>query len=609
MKVLGIYDGHTATAALLEDGKILSVISEERLNRQKEWLGFPQQSIEKVLSINNTTIKDLDLVVICGKLGSTNYEDFMNKTFNPLVAGFNLFKALAPKSVIKSNKWPELIARPAAKFRKTKDIYRFFDYHGFDRDKIVFMDHHLCHAYSTFTNTWGQKDDMLILTLDAAGDGYCGSVNVVKNGELKTIERINVYNSLGLLYSRLTQYLAMKPLSHEYKVMGLAAYTKDEDSQKVYEIFREKFMRIDPKNPLRLENLSGAVTWDYLKKFDKYFKNTRFDHLAGGGQKLVEELITQWISNAIQATGIKNVFCSGGVFMNVKANMRMIYKNITERFFVFPSCGDESNAIGACNYGYEKLCKERSVEFEPHKLQGYYFGNEFTEEEIVAAIKKNENEIKAVKVDEVNKLVASILAKGDVLARCSGRMEFGARALGNRSILGHPNKTGITREINDAIKQRDFWMPFACSVLDKYEEDYLVNPTKVPSHYMILSFAGTPKAHEHLINGMHQYDLTVRPQVLKKEHNPDYYEIIEYFHELTGIGGILNTSFNIHGEPIVCTPEDAISTLLRSGLRHLIIGNYHVTKAGDDLNGFDITDNQIKSNKSNCRATQQGAVI
>jgi len=166
-------------------------------------------------------------------------------------------------------------------------------------------------------------------------------------------------------------------------------------------------------------------------------------------------------------------------------------------------------------------------------------------------------------------------------------MEFGARALGNRSILGHPNKTGVTREINDAIKQRDFWMPFACTVLDKYEEDYLINPSKVPSHYMILSFMGTPKAHEHLINGMHQYDLTVRPQVLKKEHNPDYYQMLEHFHELTGIGGILNTSFNIHGEPIVCTPEDAISTLLRSGLKNLVMGNYHITKIKDKHNGVE----------------------
>ena len=383
MKILGIYDGHTATAALLENGKILSVISEERLNREKEWLGFPQQSIEKVLSMNNTSVSELDQIVVCGKLGSTTYKDFMNQNFNIMMTGFNVFKAVAPKSVMKGKWWPEAVVSTASRFRKKTDIYNYFDNLGYDRSKIIFVDHHTCHAYTTFTNTWGQKDDMLILTLDAAGDGYCGRVNVVKNGEFKTIERINLYNSLGLLYSRLTQYLGMKPLSHEYKVMGLAAYTKEEDSQKIFEIFNTKFMRINPNNPLQLENLSGAVNWDYLDKFDKYFKNTRFDHLAGGGQKLVEELIVQWISNAIQATGIKNVFCSGGVFMNVKANMRTIYKNITDRFFVFPSCGDESNAIGACNYGYEKLCKEQNIEFHPHKLEEYYFGNEFTEEEMV----------------------------------------------------------------------------------------------------------------------------------------------------------------------------------------------------------------------------------
>jgi carbamoyltransferase len=582
MKVLGIYDGHTATAALLEDGKILSVISEERLNREKEWLGFPRKSIEKVLEMNNTSIGELDKVIVCGLLGSTTYQDFVNQTFQPLVTGFNIFKSIVPRNIVKKNGWPGIVTKMAAPLRKKKEIFSFFDEKGYDRNKIEFIDHHLCHAYTTFTNTWGQKDDMLILTLDAAGDCYSGSVNVVKNGEFKTIERTNVFNSLGLLYSRLTQYLGMRPLSHEYKVMGLAAYTKDEDSQKIYDVFRTKFMRIDPENPLRLENLSGAVGADYLKKFDKHFKNTRFDHLAGGGQKLVEELIVQWTTNAIQATGIKNVFCSGGVFMNVKANMRTIYKNVADRFFVFPSCGDESNAIGACNYGYRQLCQEKGIDFQPHKLMDYYFGNEFGEKETEEAIKKNEGVLKAVRIDDINKHVASLLAKGEIVARCSGKMEFGARALGNRSILGHPNKTGVTREINDAIKQRDFWMPFACSMLDKFEKDYLVNPAEVPSNYMILSFAGTQKAHEHLINGMHQYDLTVRPQVVLKEHNADYYEIIEHFHSLTGIGGILNTSFNIHGEPIACTPDDAISTLLRSGLKHLVIGNYYLTKTGDN---------------------------
>lgn len=580
MKILGVYDGHTATASLLEDGKILSVISEERMNRKKEWHGFPRKAIERVLEINSTTMDEIDLVVVVGRMGSaTTYKDFIRQSgLNPYILGFKAFKASTPHSLIKKNWWVEPAVGLSSQFRKSGEIYKFFDEMKFDRKKIIFIDHHLCHAFSTFTNPWGQKDDMLILTLDAAGDGYCGTVNVVKNGEFKTIDKINVYNSLGLLYSRLTQYLGMRPLSHEYKVMGLAAYTKEEDSQKVFDTFHKKFMRIDPKNPLRLENISGAVNNEYLKEFDNYFKGTRFDHLAGGAQKLVEELIVQWVGNAIKSTGIKNVFCSGGVFMNVKANMRVIYKDITERFFVFPSCGDESNAIGACNYGYRLLCKSQDIEFSPHKLEDFYFGDEFTENEIKSALEKNKERINFTKVKNVNKFIASLLAKGEIVARCSGKMEFGARALGNRSILAHPNKTGVTREINEAIKQRDFWMPFACSILDKYEHDYIINPKKVPANYMILSFETKSRAHEELINGMHQYDLTVRPQIVKKQHNPSYYEIISHFQKLTKIGGILNTSFNIHGEPIVRTPEDAISTLLRSGLKNLVVGDYYITK-------------------------------
>lgn len=578
MKILGIHDGHTATAALMEDGKILSVISEERLNRKKEWFGFPKESIKKILEIHKIKIKDIDLVVICGKSGSTTYNDFMRKTIHPYLIGFNAFKKVFPKSIVKKNWWVNPIISITSKLRKKKEIYSFFDSRGFDRKKIIFLDHHTCHAYTAFSNPWGQKDDMLILTLDAAGDGLCGTINTYKNGKFKVLDKINVYNSLGLFYSRLTQYLNMKPLSHEYKVMGLAAYTKESETDNTLKILKEKFFRIDPKNPLRMENLSGATNWEYLRKFEKFFGNVRFDNLAGGAQRLVEELLVQWVKNAVKITGIKNVFCAGGVFMNVKANMKIIYSNITEKFFVFPSCGDESNAIGACNFGYWLLCKKNNLEFLPEKLENIYFGPDFAEKEIMNAIHKFKNKINYKKTPNINKFTAELLARGEIVARCSGKMEFGARALGNRSILAHPNKIGVTREINDAIKQRDFWMPFACTILDKYEEDYIINPKKVPAYYMILSFKTKDRAHTELINGMHQYDLTIRPQILKKEHNPDYYGVISNFKKLTGIGGVLNTSFNIHGEPIVCSPEDAIDTFIRSGLKHLVIDNYYISK-------------------------------
>lgn len=578
MKVLGIHDGHTASAALLEDGKVLSVISEERLTRKKEWHGFPRKSITKVLEMNSTSLREIDLVVIAGKAGSTTYENFMGTRKHPYIIGFNAFKALMPQAWMKTNWWVGPVISMASWARKKQEIYDFFDREGFSRDKIIFADHHTCHAFSTFSNTWGQKDGMLILTLDAAGDGYSGSVNVVEGETFRTIERTNIYNSLGLFYSRLTQYLGMKALSHEYKVMGLAAYTKETDSDGVFQTLKREFMWIDPKNPLRFENKSGGVNADYLTLFDKHFKYVRFDHLAGGAQKLVEEIMLQWVKNAIRITGIKKVFCSGGVFMNVKANMRIFYESEAERLFITPSCGDESNSIGACNYGYRLLSRKGKIAFNPAKLKDIYFGNDISEKEIVKAIETNKEKIVVKKIDKINSFVASLLARGEIVARCSGKMEFGARALGNRSILGHPNKQGVVREINEAIKQRDFWMPFACTVLDKDASRYLVDASSMPAYYMIICFNTTPAGQNDLINGMHTYDLTARPQILKKEFNPDYYEILSEFKKKTGIGGILNTSFNIHGEPVVCTAEDSISTLLRSGLKHLVIGKYYIRK-------------------------------
>lgn len=578
MKILGVHPTHTATAALLEDGKILSVISEERLNRIKEYWGLPVKAIDKILSLNSTSPQEIDLVAINGFTTPSAPSDFTRKTFNPYLSGFNAFKKIMPHALMKRNWWVKPAVNVSHTLRKKDEIYQYFERKGIGREKVIFVDHHTCHAYTSFLNPWGQTDDILLLTLDGAGDGYCGTISVVKKGKVVAIDKMNFYNSLGLLYSRLTQYLNMKPISHEYKVMGLAAYSKGKESEKVYRVLREKFMRIDPKNPLRMENLSGAVNWEYLDLFRTYFGTTRFDHLAGGAQKLVEELVHQWVLNCIKKTGIRNVFCTGGVFMNVKANMKLAYEKAIDRLFVFPSCGDESTAIGACYYGYKLLSQKRNTPFKPAKLSHIYFGNETSEEETQAALARYKDKVIARKIKNPNAFVASLLAKGEIVARCSGPMEFGARALGNRSILAHPNKNGVVREINEAIKQRDFWMPFACSMLKERAKDYLVNPHNVDSPFMILSFETTPLAQRELINGMHAYDLTCRPQVVSQEANPDYHAILKTFEKQTGIGGILNTSLNIHGEPVVCTAEDALSTLVRSGLNHLIIDNYYIQK-------------------------------
>ncbi len=578
MKVLGVHDGHLATAALLENGKIKAVISEERLNRIKEWDGFPQQAIQKVLEISRIHPSELDLVVFSQKTKQISADQYLGKAFSMKVIGFNLFKGIFPKPFISGNKWVQPVTNLLALNRGKKDVFPFFRELGVSEHQIIFADHHTCHAYTTLSNSLGKVDRALILTLDGVGDGYCSTVNVLENGAIQWLEKTNIMGSVGLLYNRATQYLNMKPASHEYKVMGLAAYAKEENYREVYRKLSQEYIRINPNNPLRFENISGCVTYDYVKKFKKDFGNVRFDNFAGGLQRFTEELIIKFVQNCIQKTGIDVVFCSGGVFMNIKANMRVMYETDVRDLFIFPSCGDESNSIGACNYGYKLLCDKAGLIPQYDPLENIYFGDEYSNGEILEVLGKYGNKIKYDYIEDIEKHVAEELAKKKIVARFSGRMEFGARALGNRSILAHPGHKDIVREINDAIKMRDFWMPFAGSILKEDQDNYLVNPKKIKAPYMVLGFKTKVNARDEIPSVLHPYDLTCRPQIIAKDHNPRYYQLIEHFKSLTGIGCVLNTSFNIHGSPMVHSPVDALETLLESDLRYLAMENYYVEK-------------------------------
>lgn len=578
-KILGVHDGHTATAALLDDGIIKACVSEERLNRIKEWYGFPRESVKKVLELTNTDPMDINLVVIPGLIKPIDIEQFIGKKRSMKTSAFHIFKTITPNFLLKQNSWVKPAVRVLSKFRNKAEIYSFFENMGIPRKKVIFVDHHTCHAYSTLLNWWGQIDDALILTLDGAGDGFCSTVNISENGNLKTIERTNLFNSIGWLYARTTQYLGMKPASHEYKVMGLAAYGKEEYYKHVYKTLRQDFFRLNPKNQLTFENLSGCWGIDYFKKFQNKFGMERFDNIAAGVQRFTEDIVLEWVQRCVEETGARNVFCSGGVFMNVKMNMKILYAlKELDKFFVYPSCGDESNAIGAAVYGYYYLCKQDGKKFNPSQLKDIYWGPEYTNDDVDNILKKERSWIKYDYINDIEGYIAENIINGKIIARMNSRMEFGARALGNRSILADPSNYSVIRRINDAIKFRDFWMPFAPTILKERSKDYLIIPKNINAPYMIFAFESTDLAKKDLISGIHNYDLTCRPQILEKEWNPLYYKLIKAFESETGIGGILNTSFNIHGDPIVCSPVDALDTFKRSKLDAVAVGNYYITK-------------------------------
>lgn len=305
------------------------------------------------------------------------------------------------------------------------------------------------------------------------------------------------------------------------------------------------------------------------------FKRQRFDHIAAGVQLFTERFLVNWVRNCIRETGIHRVALSGGVFMNVKANQRILDMPEVEELFVFPSCGDESNAMGCAWLQYHRASGRL-----PGALGPLYLGDAITNAEIEEALRTYpfEHPVKVETPADIEKRVAELLGRGAIVARCSGRMEFGARALGNRSILANAAQPDCVRVINEMIKCRDFWMPFAASILAHRSADYLEKRKPMPAPYMIMTFDTRPERRHEIAAGTHPFDHTCRPQEVDEHWNPEYYKLLRYFEEITGIGGILNTSFNLHGEPMVANARDALRVFDVSGLRYLALGGALLSK-------------------------------
>ena len=563
MIVLGIHDGHNSGAALVKDGQVLAAVSEERLINIKNFSGPPILSIQKVYEISGVEPSVTDLIAVgCLVRAGSPYAD-VNYLGRIQVA-------LAP--YLHSSFFAESFVKILHFFRQTRDIKTLFYTLGMAGKPIIYIDHHLSHAACAYyQRPW--KDETLILTLDGSGDGLSATVSVGKNNKIKRIASTTFYHSLSNnLYSEVTGFLGMKKWEHEYKVMGLAPYGKDDG---LVEEFRE-IIRINPRKPLEFQNTYGAYLYDVSKKLTGILAGRRFDNIAWATQKYFEELVCQWVKNAVSYTGIHKIVCSGGSFLNVKANQLIRQLPEVEKVFFYPAADDGGTPVGAALAGYHRLCREKNVTPKYKQLSDLYLGRSFSDDEICEAIEKSIWKKKAKRIsNDLHKKVAALLAKGKIVARFAGREEWGPRGLGNRSILADPRDLKVIGKLNFAIKQRDFWMPFAPSILEEDARDYLVNYH--PNHYMIEAFDTKPKAWEDMPAALHPFDKTCRPQTVN-EWNPAYRKILEEFKKITGVGCLLNTSFNLHGLPIVGTPQTAIHTFEKSGLDALILGNYLIEK-------------------------------
>lgn len=568
MKILGIHDGHNSGATLLIDGEIAAAVCEERLTRNKNEVGYPHRSIDEVLSIAGIAAEELDQVVYAS--------NFMH-TAEHLATAAEWYRAGREDQERDSKRDKSYLQAVFDKRRKER-IDQAVNHLGVSPEKVSFVEHHLAHGAAAYYGAPFDLDEpVLILTCDGAGDGLSATVSIGKGTQIERIAETRRSASLGKVYSRVTYALGLKPWEHEYKVMGLAPYAEQKYAEEIRDVLKEHLTLSE--DGLRFElvtDLESSYIYYFLR--DR-FECKRFDAISGGVQMFTEELLTEWVARAVAHTGIRRVVCGGGVFMNVKANKLIGELDGVDELFVFPSCGDESLSFGAVWLEYARLAGEGAGKART-PLEHLYLGREFSDAEIKTAIETGleGKDCQFARFDAINPTVAGLLADNHVVARFSGRMEWGARALGNRSILANPREWPNVEKINAMIKKRDFWMPFAPSMLAEESDRFLVNPKGLKSPYMMLAYDTDPETSREISAATHPRDKTARAQFVTRDTNPGYWELIKVFGDATGTYCVLNTSFNLHGYPLINTPEEALDVFLNSGLDYLALGDYLIAK-------------------------------
>lgn len=583
MTIIGVYDNHNSSVAISIDGEIRYAAQEERFTKRKNEKGFPINALNEGLKYLNLTEKDIDLVA----LSSTHRVDFihfkyktdtmftvkdhidmMENYWKPKLEGkpypkhyvADVFQKKYPEGIQDFYKIPDALAEQNEE-EIHKEVIRLTrsavaDILHIGEEKVKFFDHHMAHVFYGFYANPDKKNETAVITVDAMGDGQNQTVWHVKDEQFTRLEATDQCE-LARLYRTVTLYLGMKPLEHEYKVMGLAPYAKEKYAKEVADEFKDLLqlegMRFVHKN--RPKDL-----FQFVKERLKYY---RFDNIAAGLQLYVEESLKELFTAVHERTGLRNFVFSGGVAMNVKANKVLADLPFVDSFFVAGSSSDESQSIGTCYIA----AHEAGIENRP--LSNLFLGPSIEKSDLIREVENANNYQYEIIEDIKASDIAKLLNAGEVVARISGQMEFGARSLGHRSILANPSNVDVVKEINEMIKGRDFWMPFALTVMDKFQDKYIVNPKNISSRYMAMAFETKEEVRHEIKAGTHPYDGTVRPQFLTVDQDQEFYQLLEEFSQLTGVGAVLNTSFNLHGLPMVNDESDAIHVMENSGLKYL----------------------------------------
>jgi len=577
---------HDAAAALVHDGEIVAAAQEERFSRRKYDPSFPSNSILYCLEEGDVPVRNLDTIVFYDKPALT-FDRLVNSYLNVAPKGLNSWLTSMPRWLSQKLRIPDLIRE-------------HIDYKG----PILFVPHHLAHAASAFYPS--PFDEAAILTIDGVGEWATASYGLGKGAEVKILKEMHYPDSLGLLYSAFTYFAGFKVNSGEYKLMGLAPYGEP----KYLNLIKEKIAKIRDDGTVSL-NLEYFGFLDRLE-----MTSPRFDELFGGPRRMPESRITRRemdMAASIQVfaeesmlkmanwvhkeTGKRNLCLAGGVALNCVANGRILREGPFEDLWIQPAAGDAGGALGAAlavEFGYHGVERTNSTGLDRQK--GSYLGPAFSEDEVEAFLERGGYPFKRLPVEERATTVAKALADGHIVGFFSGRMEYGPRALGARSILGDPTRDDTQRIMNLKIKYRESFRPFAPAVINDKLSVYF--EIEHPSPYMLLvapvqkarclpSNSIIPEDDDLLpvvsqkrsdIPAVTHYDYSARIETVHRETNPLFYQVIKRFEELTNYAVVVNTSFNVRGEPIICTPEDAYRCFSRTEMEYLYLEGFWLDK-------------------------------
>lgn len=556
--ILGIWDGHDSGAALLQGDRIICAVNEERLTRRKLEITFPRLSIQSCLKHASVLPSDVGIIAA----STTDPAKTLTRIFPALKEEYYLIR--------RRKKTPRPLdpLRKAFKYRLTEIapntlsaglsrscINRQLQSLGFNHYELSLVDHHGAHAAAAACLCG--FSEALVVTLDGVGDGLCGSVRILQNGRLSLIQTLPASASPGIFFEHVTNLLNMRELEDEGKVMALAnyAYPVPDAENPLLDIIKAEEGRI----------VSASSSAAQLKQLKTILWNYPSEQFACMAQRALEKTAVDLVHYYLQKTGMRNIAAAGGVFSNIKMNMALAALPRTGRVYIFPHMGDGGLSIGAAMATNRERCN-----ITHYDLQDLYLGPAFDGQEIRSAIAGVKG-INLIERKDREQKAAEVILNGEVILWFQGRMEAGPRALGNRSILARPDDRSIKDRLNLILKKRVWYQPFCPSILAEDAESLLelAGQNISDNPFMTMAFR-VRKEHQRFMEGVINIDGTCRPHFVRDE-NPAFRKLLLAIKKELGFGVLLNTSFNIHGEPLVCSPSEAVKMMKQSGIAYLFM--------------------------------------